>query len=75
MTKKTASILLLGGLAVSLYDAFTNNSLYGPGKPLANMRWKIYTTASGTNWYVSISDLAAIAGAFFYFGGSGKGKE
>ncbi len=69
MRKKTALYVMLGGIAVSAYDALTGNSLYGAGKPLENFRWKIHTTADGKNWYVSISDVAAIAGAFFYFAG------
>lgn len=67
MNKKTALYLMIGGIAVSAYDAFTQNSLYGAGKPLEKMRWKVYTTSTGENWYVSISDLAALAGGFFYF--------
>lgn len=63
MSKKTGMYLLIGGTLVSLYDVMTGNSLYGTGKPLAGLRWKIYTTAAGTNYYVSISDAAALAGA------------
>ena len=67
MSKKMALYLMLGGAAVSVYDMVTENSLYGAGKPLEKMRWKVYTTAAGKNWYVSISDAAAIAGAALYF--------
>lgn len=67
MSKKTALYVMLGGIAVSAYDAITNNSLYGAGKPLESFRWKVHTTSDGKNWYVSISDIAAVAGAIFYF--------
>jgi hypothetical protein len=67
MTKKTGLYLLIGGAAVSLYDAFSGGSLYGAGKPLEKFRWKVYTTAAGNNYYVSISDVAAVVGAFVYF--------
>lgn len=67
MNKKTALWLLYGGLAVSIYDMVTDNSLYGPGKALESLRFKVHTTAEGKNWYVSVSDAAALAGAFFYF--------
>lgn len=63
MSKKTATYLLIGGALVSLYDAMSGGSLYGAGKPLEKLRWKIYTTASGTNYYLSISDAAALTGA------------
>lgn len=67
MNKKTALWLMIGGIAVSAYDAFTNNSLYGAGKTLESLRWKVYTSSDGKNWYLSVSDIAAIAGAFLYF--------
>jgi hypothetical protein len=67
MSKKTALMLLVGGAAVSIYDAVTQGSLYGPGKPLEKLKFKIYTTDAGVNYYVSISDIAAITGAIFYF--------
>lgn len=63
MSTKTATYLLIGGSLVSLYDAMSGNSLYGAGKPLAGLRWKVYTTGSGVNYYISISDVAALAGA------------
>lgn len=72
MTKKTALILMLGGAAVSLYDALgEGNPVYGPGKPLEALRWKIHTSSDGKNYYVSISDIAIVVGAWFYF----KGKD
>jgi hypothetical protein len=67
MNKNVAFWLMIGGIAVSAYDLLTDGSLYGSGKPLESLRWKVYTTQSGKNWYVSVSDLAAITGAFFYF--------
>ena len=78
MSKKVALWLMVGGAAVSLYDAMAKgkndeaNPLYGPGKPLESFRWKVYTSeASGTapekNYYISVSDIAAIVGASFYF--------
>ena len=68
MNKKTALYLMLGCAAVSLYDLMgEGNPVYGEGKPLKDLRWKVYTTATGTNWYVSITDIGAAAGAFFYF--------
>jgi hypothetical protein len=71
MTKKTGLWLMVGGAALSLYDAISKGALYGPGKPLENMKWKIYTSSSGENYYLSISDIAAIAGAFIYFSKKG----
>ena len=74
MSKKTGLWMMLGGAALSLYDAIAGgNPLYGPGKPLESLRWKIYTTGSGKNYYVSISDIAIVAGAWIYFGGAKKG--
>lgn len=67
MTKKTAMWLMIAGAGVSLWDAFSGGSLYGPGRPLASLKWKVWTTASGANYYVSISDLVAVAGAVIYF--------
>lgn len=67
MTKKTALYLMLAGAAASVYDLVSDGGLYGPGKPLEKMRWKVYTTADGKNWYVSISDAAAVIGAGIYF--------
>lgn len=70
MTKKTGLYLMLAGAAVSLYDLMgTGNPVYGSGKPLASMRWKVYTTTTAPvkDYYVSISDIAAVAGAYLYF--------
>lgn len=67
MNKKTALWLMIGGAAVSLYDMVSDGALYGTGKPLEKFRWKVYTSASGKNFYVSISDAAALAGAVLYF--------
>lgn len=73
MNKNTALWLMLGGAALSVYDLVTTpangtgGALYGAGKPLENMRWKVHTTAEGKNWYLSVTDGAALAGAFFYF--------
>lgn len=67
MTKKTALWLLIGGAAISVWDMMSDNSLYGPGKPLEALRWKVHTTADGKNWYVSASDAVAVTGAIFYF--------
>lgn len=75
MNKQIALYVMLGGVALSLYDAMADgNPLYGVGKPLESMRWKVYTTkpTDGTqpkDYYVSISDIAALAGAYFYFRG------
>lgn len=63
MSKSVAFWLLVGGAVVSIWDVMTNQSLYGPGKPLAGLRWKIWTSATGTNYYLSISDAAVIVGA------------
>lgn len=69
MTKRTATWLLVGGALVSLYDAMSGNSLYGAGKPLESLRWKVMTTEDGVNYYVSISDVAAVVGAgYLLFG-------
>lgn len=73
MSKSVAFWMMTVGALASAYDLGTTPSggsggaLYGPGKPLEKMRWKIYTTAGGTNIYASVSDVAAVAGAFFYF--------
>lgn len=70
MTKKMALYLMIGGAALSVYDLMADgNPLYGPGKPLEKMRWKVYTSTATPpkDWYVSISDAAAIIGAVFYF--------
>lgn len=67
MSKKVSLYVMIGGIVVSAYDAFTNNSLYGPGKPLEKLRFKVYTGSNGSNWYVSVSDIAAVLGAIMYF--------
>lgn len=69
MNKKTGLYLMIGGAALSIYDYVSDGALYGTGKPLASMKWKIYTTSSTPpkDWFLSISDIAALAGAFLYF--------
>lgn len=73
MTKQHALWLMLGAAALSVYDLATTptggsgGDLYGTGKPLEKMRWKAYTTDAGKNYYVSVSDAAALVGAFLYF--------
>lgn len=67
MSKQTALWLMLGGAAVSLWELASPGAVYGTDKPLASMRWKVHTTADGKNYYVSISDAVAVAGAYFYF--------
>lgn len=67
MNKQMALALMLGGAALSVYDMVSDGALYGAGKPLESLRWKVHTAADGKNWYVSASDIAAVTGAFFYF--------
>lgn len=74
MSKNTALWLMIGGAALSVYDLMTTKTgesggaLYGAGKPLASMRWEIHKNATtGKSYYVSVSDAAAITGAFLYF--------
>lgn len=70
MNKKTALYLMIAGAGLSLYDMMgTGNPLYGADKPLEKMRVKVYTSTATPpkDWYVSISDAMAIAGAIFYF--------
>ena len=84
MSKNTALWLMLGGVALSAYDIMTTpvggvaGDLYGAGKPLEKLRFKVYTkdavVAAGTtpaspakDYYVSASDAAAMVGAYFYF--------
>jgi len=70
MTKKTGLVLMLAGAALSVYDMATAGGLYGVGKPLEKFHWKIYTSGTGAtakDWYLSISDIAAVTGAFIYF--------
>ncbi len=73
MTKQTALWLMIGGALASLYDFSTatvaggGGDLYGVGKPLEKMRWKVYTDSAAKSYYVSASDAVAVTGAFFYF--------
>lgn len=69
MSKQVALWVMIGGAAVSLYDLMGDaNPVYGTGHPLAAARWKVYTDAtSKKDWYISVSDLAALVGAYFYF--------
>jgi hypothetical protein len=69
MNKKTGLYMMVIGAAVSVYDLATDGSLYGAGKPLEKLRVKVYTSTSTPpkNWYVSISDAAAVVGAYLYF--------
>lgn len=62
ITQTTGMWLLIIGASISLYDYFSDGSLYSAGKPLEKMKWKI-ATRNGSNQYLSISDAAAIAGA------------
>lgn len=68
MTKKTALWLMIGGAAVSIYDFVQDGALYGPGKPLEKLKIKIYeqTGPPVKVWHLSVSDAAAIIGAWFY---------
>lgn len=66
MSKKMGLYLMLGGAAVSAMELFKEGSVYGAGKPLASMRWKVFQNGD-KSVYVSISDIAALAGAFIYF--------
>jgi hypothetical protein len=73
MSKKTGLYLMLAGAAVSVIDLVTAKAgeaggmFYGPGKPLEKMRWKVFTSEAKKDYYVSISDAAALAGAYIYF--------
>lgn len=74
MTKQTALWLMIGGAALSVYDMATTEAgasggaLYGAGKPLESLRWKVYTNdTTKKSYYLSISDAAALTGAFLYF--------
>lgn len=80
MNKQTALWVMVIGAALSAYDytttpdGGTGGALYGVGKPLESMRWSVYTKAATTapaapakDYYISVSDVAALAGAFFYF--------
>lgn len=72
MSKNAALYLMMGGLAVTLYDTFSRsgNPLYGPGRPLEMLRWRIPLGSDEkiAPVTVSISDLAVLVGAWFYFG-------
>ena len=73
MTKSTALWVMLGGAAASAYDLFTTKEgaaageLYGPGKAFEKMRVSVYKTTAGKEYFVSVSDAAAVVGAYFYF--------
>jgi len=81
MNKSTALWVMLIGAGLSAYDMMTTKEgatagdLYGPDKPLASLRFKVYTRPATTtapvtpakDFYVSASDAAAIIGAYFYF--------
>lgn len=64
--KKTGLYLMLAGAAVSAYDLFTKGELYGAGKPLEKMKVAL-NPGSATVYYLSISDAAAVIGAYLYF--------
>ena len=81
MNKSTALWVMLIGAGLSAYDLMTTptggtaGDLYGADKPLASLRWKVYTRPATTtapvtpakDYYLSASDAAAIVGAYFYF--------
>lgn len=74
MNKNTALWVMLGGAGLSVYDMVTTEkgqsggNLYGPGKPLENLRFQIWENDAKTKqYYVSVSDAAAVLGAWFYF--------
>lgn len=80
-TKNSGFWMMVLGGGASLYDLMTTKEgavagdLYGPGKPLESFRFKVYTKPATTtapitpakDYYVSISDAAAIFGAYLYF--------
>lgn len=66
MSKKTGLWLMIGGAAVSVADVVTKGKIYGAGAPLEKMNWKVYSTTT-KDWYVNISDVVAVVGAFIYF--------
>jgi hypothetical protein len=68
MSKKMGLYLMLAGAAVSAWELVQPGAVYGAGKPLAPFRWKVYQMMD-KSLYVSISDLAALAGAAIYFKG------
>lgn len=72
MNKNTAFWLMAIGAGVSLLDLATDGGVYGAGKPLEKFKFKVYTSpAAGTtpakDYYLSISDAAALIGAGMYF--------
>lgn len=73
MSKKTALWMMIGGAALSGYDLMTTppggngGDLYGAGKPLEKLRFEVHKNAAGKQYFVSVSDAAAVIGAFFYF--------
>lgn len=67
MTKKTGLYLMLAGAAVSALELMKPGSVYGPDAPLKGLRWEAYKTAAGKVYYISVSDIAALAGAYIYF--------
>ena len=81
MSKNTAFWVMLAGALASGYDLYTTpaggtaGDLYGAGKPLENMRLKVYTRPASTvapitaakDYYLSVTDAAALVGAYFYF--------
>lgn len=73
MTKNTALWLMLGGAALSVYDMVTTEkgaiggNLYGTDKPLEKLRFEIYKTDAGKQYFMSVTDAAAVVGAYFYF--------
>ena len=80
MNKNTAMWVGLIAAGASAYDLMTTpaggtaGDLYGPGKPLESMRWKVYTRPATTtpaapakDYYVSITDAVALVAAFYYF--------
>lgn len=73
MTKATAFWVMLIGAGASVYDLMTTDpgmtggALYGVGKPLEKARVEVYKTTAGKQYYASVSDAAAVVGAYFYF--------
>lgn len=80
MNKQTAFWMMVIGAAMSVYDIATTpnggigGDLYGTGKPLESLRVKVYTRPATTtpaapakDYYASVSDAAAVIGAFLYF--------
>jgi hypothetical protein len=65
MSKQMAFYILLAGAAINAWDGMSNGSLYGVGKPLNSMQWKLGTAADAMT--IRIGDAAVIAGALFYF--------